>query len=414
MEPSDSIARLCGVCSKLDIERFTHPLYPCRNPLPCSTPPIEGSHAASVALGSVDEIKGRRFTCDICKVIAESLDKEPSDLNGECSVLESEQLCNFKLPRDIKACDPNITHFQLTQLSVIYHPPIENRSYGPSLPWDLKVKTRDGQSSYYVQVFQVSHNLGFGRVKLMLNSHIKAKASSCAEAADRTAASPQTEQEFLDTVGGRYVSTQVNIELLRAWLHQCEREHGEVCISSLRLPAERNRKTTFQPTFVVDVMQSCLVDTPSQCRYVALSYVWGTAPVFRHLLDNTQDLRKTGSLHSLPIPATIRDAITLVHAIGERYLWVDSLCIIQNDLMMQQVEMMRMGSIYSRALFTIIAAAGGHANSGLPGVDRGSREQVQKILKLGDCELLTVIDVRNTPSGINDTTWAERAWTFQE
>ena len=169
-----------------------------------------------------------------------------------------------------------------------------------------------------------------------------------------------------------------------------------------------------QPTFVVDVIQSCLVDTPSQCRYVALSYVWGTAPVFRHLLENTQDLRKTGSLHSLPIPATIRDAITLVHAIGERYLWVDSFCIIQNDVKMQQAEIMRMGSIYSRALFTIIAAAGGHANSGLPGVARGSRKQVQKVLKLGDCELLTVIDIRNKPCGIDETVWAERAWTFQE
>ena len=182
---------------------------------------------------------------------------------------------------------------------------------------------------------------------------------------------------------------------------------------SSRLSVEPNRDAGFQPTFVVDVIQSCLVDTP-RCRYVALSYIWGTAPVFRHLLENTQDLRKTGLLQSISIPATIRDAMTLVHAIGERYLWVDSLCIIHNDLKIQRVEMMRMGSIYSKALFTIIAAAGDHANSGLPGVERGSREQVQKGLKLGDCELLTVIDVRNKPSGIDDTIWAERAWTFQE
>ena len=248
----------------------------------------------------------------------------------------------------------------------------------------------------------------------MLNAPTKAKARSCVEAGDRTVTLPQTEQEFLDTIGGRYVSTQVNVQLLRAWLHQCESEHGEVCMPSLRLPVEKNREAALQPTFVVDVMQSCLVDTPSQCRYVALSYVWGTAPVFRHLLENTQDLRKTGSLQSLPIPATIRDAITLVHAIGERYLWVDSLCIIQNDLMMQQAEIMRMGSIYLRALFTIIAAAGDNANRGLPGVEQGSREQVQKILKLADCELLTVIDIPNTPSGIDVTVWAERAWTFQE
>ncbi|KAG8214248.1 heterokaryon incompatibility protein-domain-containing protein [Butyriboletus roseoflavus] len=393
MASSEPIARLCKVCSKLNIQRFTHPLHPCHDPLPCSTPPIEGAHATFFPLGSIDEIKGRRFTCGFCNLIAESLDKEPSDLNGECSVRETEEFCNFKLPIDVKGRDPSMTHFHLTQLSVLYYPPIENRFHGPSLPWEFK--ERDAWTSHYIQTFQV-------------------KARSCADSGDPTAAFLQTEQEFLDTIGGRYVSTQVNVQLLRAWLHQCESEHGDVCVPSLRLPVERNGETGFQPTFVVDVTQSCLVDTPSHCRYVALSYVWGIASAFRHLLENTRDLRKKNSLHSFPIPATIRDAITLVRAIGERYLWVDSLCIIQDDSKMQQAEMMRMGSIYSKALFTIIAAAGDHANRGLPGVEQGSREQVQKILKLADCELLTVIDIRNRSNRIDDTTWAERAWTFQE
>ncbi|KAG6375692.1 hypothetical protein JVT61DRAFT_3266 [Boletus reticuloceps] len=75
-------------------------------------------------------------------------------------------------------------------------------------------------------------------------------------------------------------------------------------------------------------------------------------------------------------------------------------------------EITRMGSIYSGALFTIVAAAGDHANSGLPGVEQGTRDQVQKILKLANCELLTVID--KTPHRIDNTTWAQRAWTFQE
>ena len=179
----------------------------------------------------------------------------------------------------------------------------------------------------------------------------------------------------------------------------------------MQLQAELRYK---EPAFVVDVIHSCLVDTLPQCRYIALSYVWGRAAVFKHLLENSQDLRKTGSFRLLPIPATIRDAMSLVHAIGERYLWVDSLCIVQDDLKMQQSEIMRMGSIYSSALFTIIAAAGDHANNGLPGVEPGSREQVQKILKLGNCELLTVIDIHKTQNGFDNTVWGSRAWTFQE
>ncbi|KAF8134291.1 heterokaryon incompatibility protein-domain-containing protein [Boletus edulis] len=355
MEASASNAKLCEVCSGLDIHRLTQSLHPCRNPLPCPHPDRTGS-GIGLALGSIDEIKSRRLTCDICRL---SL----PDLDGECRVVESEEYCRFKLPISVEARDPSITHFHLTQASVVFYTSELDRYHGPALPWESKEKS--ARSSHSILDFQV-------------------RASSCFKAGDTTVASPQTEQEFLATIGGRYICTQADIHLIRAWLHQCEHKHGKDCMpsESLRFP-EGDR----EPIFVVDVIQS---------------YVWGTAPVFTHLTENTQDLRKTGSLRSLPIPATIRDAIALVYAIGERYLWVDSLCIIQDDWKMKGTEITRMGSIYSGALFTIVAAAGDHANSGLPGVEQGTRDQVQKILKLANCELLTVID--KTPHGIDNTT----------
>lgn len=206
-------------------------------------------------------------------------------------------------------------------------------------------------------------------------------------------------------IGGRYVGAQVDMDLLRAWVHHCEDSHGKDCRPSLPY--------SFQsPTFLIDVIDSCLVDAPSECRYVALSYVWGTSAVFKHLQENSTSLRSPGVFNSLPIPMTIRDAMTVVHAIKERYLWVDSICIIQNDLKMQQTEILRMGSIYSNALFTIIGASGDNANSGLPGVRHGTREQVQRVVKLDGGEVLSGIDFR--PGSIDDTIWGKRAWTFQE
>jgi len=53
---------------------------------------------------------------------------------------------------------------------------------------------------------------------------------------------------------------------------------------------------------------------------------------------------------------------------GERYLWVDALCIIQDDSMDKEWQIARMGSIYSSAVFTIVAACGVDADAGLPGV----------------------------------------------
>ena len=157
MAASSSIAKLCEVCSKLDIQRLTNPLHPCRNPLPCSTSPNNrGRYGSDLALGSIDEIKSRRSTCDICRLVAECLDKEPSDLAGGCRVIESAEFCNFKLPRNVKARDPSITHFHLTQATVIFDTSVANQFHGPALPWELK--ERDTRSNHYVLNFQVSQN----------------------------------------------------------------------------------------------------------------------------------------------------------------------------------------------------------------------------------------------------------------
>jgi hypothetical protein len=163
METSSSIAKLCKVCLRLDIQRMTHPLHPCRDPLPCSTPPINNTrYGADLSLGSVDEIKSRRLTCDICRLIAESLDKVPSELDGGCRIRESAEFCNFELPQNIKARDPSITHFHLTQASVIFDPSVTNELYAPPLPWELK--ERDNRSSRYIVNFQVSRNRVFDQI----------------------------------------------------------------------------------------------------------------------------------------------------------------------------------------------------------------------------------------------------------
>ena len=105
-------------------------------------------------LGSVDEIKSRRLACKVCRLVAEYLDKEPSDLDGECRVKENNQFCNFKLPGNIVPQDPTITHFHLTQATVMFDTTIANSFQGPSFPWDMKEK--ENRSSHYIMKLQVS------------------------------------------------------------------------------------------------------------------------------------------------------------------------------------------------------------------------------------------------------------------
>ncbi|KAH0839439.1 heterokaryon incompatibility protein-domain-containing protein [Lanmaoa asiatica] len=349
MEDSES-AGLCEVCSKLDLKCITRPPQPCDQPLPCWNY-LDDDDGSDVLLGSIAEIKSRRSHCAICRLVSDGIDKEsPELLDGECWMKEGTELCNFQLPEG-KTQAPTATtgtHFHIARASVIL----------------ITSETQDIQDAHNIICFQAKAKFGAG-----------------------DATSSEQEHDLVDMIGGRYVGAQVDMELIRAWLHHCENGHGKDCKLSLRHPLQSQRS----PTFLIDVIDSCLVDAPSECRYIALSYVWGTGAVFKHLHENSTSLRSPGVLSSLPIPTTIRDAMTVVHAIRERYLWVDSICIIQNDLQMQQTEITRMGSIYSNALFTIIGASGDNANSGLPGVRPGTREQLQRVVKLasGEAALMT-------------------------
>ncbi len=67
------------------------------------------------------------------------------------------------------------------------------------------------------------------------------------------------------------------------------------------------------------------------------------------------------------LPATVEDALVLTAALRGKYLWVDALCIIQDDHA-DKLEMLPwMHLIYSAAQLTIIAAAGTDCGAGLPG-----------------------------------------------
>ncbi len=58
------------------------------------------------------------------------------------------------------------------------------------------------------------------------------------------------------------------------------------------------------------------------------------------------------------LPPTFRDAVTVVRKLGLRYLWIDSLCIIQKDLEDWQIESARMSSIFRNAYLVLGAASG--------------------------------------------------------
>lgn len=140
-----------------------------------------------------------------------------------------------------------------------------------------------------------------------------------------------------------------------------------------------------------------------RASYTALSYCWGEAEQFT-TTTSTLSSRLAGILPE-SLPRTIRDAVTVTRGLKIRYLWVDSLCILQDDCGDKLTEIQKMGQIYKNATLTIQAAV--------------SRSVQEGFLRVPECRILIppltsmaesmTLSITATSEGLRD-----RAWTFQE
>jgi hypothetical protein len=153
--------------------------------------------------------------------------------------------------------------------------------------------------------------------------------------------------------------------------------------------------------------------------YVALSYCWGDAQQMEKAKTtraNVQDRHRRIELSQLP--QTIRDAIEVTRSLGLVYLWVDALCIIQDDPEDCATEMAKMASIYLGATITISATSAKDCKEGFLG-DRDLASAYGSLFRLSFCGgddgvrgsmLLSEHPICDT----NQEPIDERAWTMQE
>ena len=141
---------------------------------------------------------------------------------------------------------------------------------------------------------------------------------------------------------------------------------------------------------------------PENCSYVTLSYVWGQTEQFKLSSNNlNQGYAEIPRERCLK---TIRDAMKITALLGERYLWVDTLCIVQDDEDERAATIKVMHRIYEDGKLTIVAADGENANSGIPQRKGPFTAMVQGVRI-----------VRQEPRvDINQAPWNKRAWTYQE
>ncbi|KAI0859875.1 heterokaryon incompatibility protein-domain-containing protein [Xylaria cubensis] len=205
----------------------------------------------------------------------------------------------------------------------------------------------------------------------------------------------------------------VDVKFLQDCKRKCLETHGEKCDNPMRI-------SPVTPMLLVDVQQNCIVSGHEAGPYVALSYVWGklgsprrtNVPygLLRHLRQpNGLDLIEAKPYMS-PV---IRRAMALTALVGERWLWVDALCVPQGDFDAAAKEISNMGAIFGGAIVTI-ASADGDAESGLLGLQgiSPSRELRQRIFPFGSERI--VVSEHNIFSLDSGSHYHDRAWTYQE
>lgn len=186
-----------------------------------------------------------------------------------------------------------------------------------------------------------------------------------------------------------------DVEFIRLCLEQCRTCHESKCRTSLT--PTRGLRMIHCPSLTI-------VDAPSACQYVTLSYVWRVSPQLTSI--GGLSMQTQSSLDN--IPKVIRDAIDVTLFLGFEYLWIDRYCIDQSHSSEKLHQIRQMHSIYAEAQLTIIAAG---SSDGLPGVNGTLRNQ-QPSLKIGEWEIISTLPVSYWT--MEKSEWAHRDWTCQE
>lgn len=151
--------------------------------------------------------------------------------------------------------------------------------------------------------------------------------------------------------------------------------------------------------------------------YAALSYCWGSsssinaARTAQHNLDE-----RTTPFPLSTLPPTLKDAVLLTRSIGIKYLWIDAICIVQDDETEWETEAQKMMQYYGHARVTIVPI---HANSADSGMKVGQNPPFSRAFSgpwtvdSGSNLILTNLTF-GAREAVRKSAWNQRGWTYQE
>jgi serine/threonine protein kinase len=199
--------------------------------------------------------------------------------------------------------------------------------------------------------------------------------------------------------------------IIKLWLEDCDTEHTGCQGLSQSLPTRLLDVGTF------DAPTLRLVETKlehiSSKQYIALSHPWGDTTKYTPFCTIPENL--ANHLYAIPendLPATFRDAVRCTRRIGIRYLWVDSLCIIQGEFGDFNDESKKMEAVFSGAYCVLAASRASNQQDGFLG-RRPQREYIT--IQRGNRKTFFVCKtIDNFSKDVIEGSLNKRGWVLQE
>ncbi|KAK5449765.1 hypothetical protein LTS15_008336 [Exophiala xenobiotica] len=160
-------------------------------------------------------------------------------------------------------------------------------------------------------------------------------------------------------------ASRTTIEKARHWLEECRSQHNGCSGRGVFSTSGPNRLVVLSrsPTNKLVARVCEQPDTGPEIEYLTLSYSWGKAKRLKLNRSTYDTFHEQVPIADLPL--TLKDGIDITWRLGYQAIWIDALCIVQDDDDDWKAESAKMGHIYGNSVCTIACLTGLHSDSGI-------------------------------------------------
>jgi hypothetical protein len=208
-------------------------------------------------------------------------------------------------------------------------------------------------------------------------------------------------------------SSEQSLLVARKWLNQCIHTH-ESC--------QGPKHGSWYPTRLIRIdpvgnsfkirLQNCR-ETPPNGPYMTLSHRWGDRSILQLTADKLQDMSQ--DIPPAALSKTFRDAVDIAIAFNVFYIWIDSICIVQDSEDDWEFEAGLMKQAYQHSICTLAATSSKAADCGLYS-ERNPEDLSPSKIKMdwSTSQTYSIIDAYIWDREVTDSALCRRAWVVQE